>query len=384
MSELEAVVIDDAVWDELISLSGGDAAVCYQCGTCTASCPWGLVSEETVSIRTLIREAQLGIPQNIENLWLCTTCGYCEGYCPRGVDISRVILALRQIIWHRRDIPEGLPSLLWSIYWNNNPWSQPPSQRSLWAKSLDIPYYDSNRHEILLYIGCTSSYDSRDQLIAKAIVNLLRAAGVRFGILMDDEPCCGETAKSLGHQLYYEDAARKAAGIFEENNVSSMVVISPHCFDAFKNHNPYLEPELVVMHYTTFLAGLLESGKLVFSKPVELRTTYHDPCYLARHNSEFVGARTILESIPALKFVEMDRTEGQTLCCGAGGGRLWMETDPEMRFSDLQIKQAQGIGAEMLATSCPFCLTCFEDSVKSVKDVDLVVSDVAELAAMAL
>ena len=382
VSEAEYQIIDDAVWEELIELTDGAATVCYQCGTCTAICPWGLVSEETVSIRSLIREAQLGLPLNDESLWLCTTCAYCEAYCPRGVNILDVILALRQMAWHKESAPAGSPSLLWSVYWNNNPWSQPPSQRSQWAKSLELQYFDPDLHDVLLYVGCTSSYDQRDLLVAKDFVQLFKAAGVPFGILMDDEPCCGESVLSLGHRQYFDDVAQKAAAVLGEKGVSRMVVVSPHCYDAFKNHNQHLGERIEVIHYTTFLAELLKSGQLEFTDPIEGSVTYHDPCYLARHNQETDKAREVLEAIPGVELVEMQRAREETLCCGAGGGRMWMETDPGMRFSDIRIEEAEATGADFLATSCPFCLTCLEDSVKGDVECNLVVIDVAELAAL--
>ncbi|MGB3715609.1 MAG: (Fe-S)-binding protein [Candidatus Promineifilaceae bacterium] len=382
MSEIDHRIIDDAIWEELIELTGGTAASCYQCGSCTANCPWGLVSEETVSVRSMIREAQLGLPLNEANLWLCTTCAFCEAYCPRGVKISDVILGLRQIAWHDRETPPGSPSLLWSVYWNNNPWSQPPSQRSIWAKKLGLHYYDPAEHDVLLYVGCTSAYDRRAQLIAKAIVHLLRAAEVPFGVLQDDEPCCGEAVLSLGHQLYFQEVSQHAAKILDEKGVRRMVVISPHCYDAFKNQNQFMNGRIEVTHYTSFLAELIDSGQLKLSRPLDGTVTYHDPCYLARHNQELLAPRKILESIPGLNLEEMERSGENTLCCGAGGGRMWMETDPGMRFSDLRVHEAMATGANLMATACPFCLTCLEDSMKGDQRGGLIVKDVAELAAL--
>jgi Fe-S oxidoreductase len=381
VSDIKGRVIDDVIWEELIELTGGAATLCFQCGSCTARCPWGLVSEETVSVRSMIRQAQLGLPLHEANLWLCTTCASCEAYCPRGVTISDVILGLRQIAWHDRNVPSGSPSLLWSVYWNNNPWSQPPSQRSLWAKDLDLDYFDPAEHELLLYIGCTSAYDRRAQLIAKAVVRLLRAANVPFGVLNDDEPCCGEAVLSLGHKQYFREVSKHAAAALEDNGVQRMVVISPHCYDAFKNHNRFLNGKIEVIHYTTLLAGLIDSGQLVLSQPQNATVTYHDPCYLARHNQETLASRMILEAIPGLNLVEMERSGEETLCCGAGGGRMWMETDPGMRFSDLRVREALDTGADLMATACPFCLTCLEDSVKGDPTCGLAVKDVAEIAA---
>ncbi|MGB2911193.1 MAG: 4Fe-4S dicluster domain-containing protein, partial [Anaerolineales bacterium] len=191
------IILDDELWDRIIELTDGAAALCYQCGVCTASCPWGEVKKEPLSVRTFIRRAQLGLADGNESLWLCTACAQCEAYCPRGVNISDVFRSLRTIAWERRSVERGLPSMLWSLYWNGNPWSQPPSQRSLWAKNLDTPIFNPQHHEILLYIGCTSSYDHRAQKIAQSLASLLLAAGVQFGILGDEEPCCGEAVLSV-------------------------------------------------------------------------------------------------------------------------------------------------------------------------------------------
>ena len=187
----DVLLINDELWEELIDLTEGAAALCFQCGVCTATCPWGVVKQEHLTVRTLIRQAQLGIQGENGNLWLCTTCAQCEAFCPRGVNIADVIRSLRTIAWDHRNTEEGLPSLLWSIFWNNNPWSQPPSQRALWANHLNIPDFDPQEHEVLLYIGCTSSYDQRAQKIAAAITRLLSSADVKFGYLGDEEPCCG-------------------------------------------------------------------------------------------------------------------------------------------------------------------------------------------------
>lgn len=383
MPKSEQWIVDDSRWDELMELTGGAAAICYQCGSCTATCPWGLLSEETVSIRSLIRAAQLGLKAETKDLWLCTTCSQCEANCPRGVAIADVILGLRQMAWNDRQPPAGFPSLLWSIYWNNNPWTQPPSYRSSWSGDLNLPCFDASAHQILLYIGCTASYDRRAQMIARAVVSLLRAAGVSFGVLEDDEPCCGEAALSIGHKHYYQELAEQAATTFKENSVERLVTISPHCYHAFKHANPGLAGKVHVSHYTTLIARYIDEGRLVFQGQEPHCATFHDPCYLARHDGEVDSARRILRAIPGLELVEMPRSRHETLCCGAGGGRMWLETDSGMRFSDLRVREASGTGASLLATACPFCLICLEDSVKGNRLSGIRVMDVAEIAAAA-
>lgn len=389
----ETILLDDQLWEELIELTDGAAALCFQCGVCTANCPWGAVRQEPLSVRTFMRQAQLGFQNGNESLWLCTTCAQCEAYCPRGVNIPDVFRGLRTIAWKRRAVLPGLPSLMWSVYWNNNPWSQPPSQRSNWAQNLEIPLFDPQVHEILLYIGCTSSYDRRSQNIARAVVRLLRAAGVAFGYLGEDEPCCGEAALSLGHKPYFREIAGDTAQVFRERGVGKIVTVSPHCYDVFANHYHDLPDDFQPMHYTQYLAALLDEGRLApstFKQPIKhdegegLKVTFQDPCYLGRHNGEYEAPRRLLEIIPGVELVEMESHAVDGLCCGGGGGRMWLETAPGERFSDLRMGEARSTGAEILVTACPFCLVCLEDSAKLMKMVELQVLDVAEIAAMAL
>jgi Fe-S oxidoreductase len=401
------IILDDELWDRIIELTGGAAALCYQCGVCTASCPWGEVKKEPLSVRTFIRRAQLGIADGNESLWLCTACAQCEAYCPRGVNISDVFRGLRTIAWERRSVERGLPSMLWSLYWNGNPWSQPPSQRSLWAKNLGIPIFNPQRHEILLYIGCTSSYDRRAQKIAHSLASLLLAAGVKFGILGDEEPCCGEAVLSVGNKPYFKEVARETLQVFSDKGVHKLVTISPHCFDVFQNHYPRVVGEDVILpfHYTQYLAQLVEEGRLNFSaivRPDEktnpsnepiiddtgerkvIKITYQDPCFLGRRNSEYEAPRRLLEALPGVEIVEMEHSKVDGLCCGGGGGRMWLETLPGERFSDIRVVEASQTGASILATACPFCLVCLEDSAKGARMKDMQVLDVAEIAAMAL
>lgn len=380
----EVVVINDALWEKLVELTHGDVALCYQCGVCTATCPWGLVRDQIVSVRTFMRKAQLGLRDGNEGLWLCTTCAQCEAYCPRGVSITDVFRGLRYLAWEQREAPEGLPSLLWSVYWNNNPWAQPPSQRSRWAANLGIPPYDPDQHEILFYVGCTSSYDRRAQAVARSLVLLLNAAGVQYGFLGDDEPCCGEAVLNVGHKLYFQEVVQQAIGVFRNRGVARIVTISPHCYDVFRNHYPQFCEGFYPLHYTQYLAQLVEEGRIRFERPLECKVTFHDPCYLARHNSEVEAPRRILEAIPGLELAEMENVGLDTLCCGGGGGRMWMETAAGERFSDLRVQEVLATGADILATACPFCIVCLEDSLKAKKIEGVAVMDIAEIAALAL
>ena len=187
---------------------------------------------------------------------------------------------LRGLAWERREVLQGLPSVLWSVYWNENPWSQPPSYRFNWARGLDLEEYDAAEHEVLLFVGCTGSYDRRAQKVARALVHLLQAAGVRFGVLRE-EPCCGEAVLSLGHRPYFEEIAQHTAEVLAERGVRHLVTLSPHAYDTFRNRYPALDGEVRVEHYTQVLARLVRGGRLRFEGEVAWRVAFHDPCYLS-------------------------------------------------------------------------------------------------------
>lgn len=374
-------MLDDELWHELIEITDSAASACFQCGVCTATCPWNKVRDEPVSVRKMMRRAQVGLMDGDQDLWLCTGCGMCEPGCPRGVPIAEVFRGLRQVAWERRQTLAGLPSLLWSVYWNNNPWQQPPSQRGDWAAGLALDVYDPERHEILLYVGCTASYDRRAQRVARALVRLLDSAGVAFGTLGEAEPCCGESVRSLGHLPYFEEIAASNGEFFVEHGVTRLVTISPHCFDTFANHTPQPGGRLEVLHYTELLAQLLDCGRLTLKNSLQARVTFHDPCYLGRINSDYESPRKVIDAVPGLERVEMERNRQDALCCGGGGGRLWMETAAGERFSDLRVQEAEQADAEILVTACPACIACLEDSLKSLQMGQLRVLDVAELLA---
>lgn len=368
-------------WEQLVQATNGAAQACFQCGTCTATCPWGLVRDEPLNLRKVMHRAQLGLDGQRDDLWLCTTCAACEALCPRGVKVSDVVLPLRQMAWRDRDVLSGLSPILWDIQWDGNPYGQPPSQRSAWAKGLTIKRFEPT-DEALYYVGCTSSYDPRMSKVARAIAETMQTAGVGFGTLGDDEPCCGDPARGLGQLEYVELLAENNTKLFREAGVSRMVTTSPHCFDMFRNHHPEMKDTVEVLHYTQYLLELLQAGRLKLERQVPLRATFHDPCYLGRHNDEYEAPRQLLAAVPGLELVEMDESRELGLCCGGGGGRMWMETKAGERFADLRVAQAAETEADVLVTACPHCITCLEDSARGVSG-GLKVMDVAEIIRLA-
>ncbi len=376
----DVLVLDDALWERVVVATRGLAAQCFQCGVCTAICPWGQVKSEPVLIRRLVREAQMGAPGWPEAVWLCTTCGRCEALCPRGVDIPEVILALRGLAWRDREEPQGFPTLLWNVYWDGNPYGRPPSQRSDWMKGLDLPDFSGDQ-EVLLYAGCTASYDPRIQKIARAVVQVLRAAGVEFGVLKDREPCCGDAVRNAGHADYADDIAAEGSKLFRELGVRTVVTVSPHCLDQFLHHFD-MPPEFRALHYTQYLRELIASGRLRVEGELPLKVTFHDPCYLGRQNGDYDSPREVLASIPGVELLEMRHNREEALCCGGGGGRMWLETAANERFASVRVAEARETGAEIIGSACPHCVSCLEDSIPG--DASIRVADVAEILAWAL
>ncbi|MGQ9572072.1 MAG: (Fe-S)-binding protein [Dehalococcoidia bacterium] len=380
---VDSVLLQDQTWERVDKATGGAAAPCFQCGVCTAICPWGLVKGETVSIRKMVRQAQLGLPGWSDDLWLCTTCLWCESRCPHEVNITKAILGLRQLAWKEREVPQGLPTLLWDIYFDGNTWGRPPSERPLWTKGVTVKEF-SPQDEILLYVGDDAAYDRRIQKVARALVALLEAAGVTFGTLGEREPTCGDAVRSVGHEEYLAEIIDANARLFQEVGAKTVVTVSPHSYDIFANRYPNLSGDFRPLHYSQYLAELIESERLKFENELPLKVTYHDPCYLSRRNDVCDEPRQVLQSIPGLELVEMERIRDDTLCCGGGGGRMWMETAAGERFSDLRVEEAAETGAEVVVTCCPYCIACLEDSLRAVGKSKLRVMDLAEVAQLAL
>ena len=381
----QALHAGEASWQRLIDMTAGDALACYQCGSCSSICPWSIISDQLLSPRHLMRLSQLGLAQSTDSLWLCTDCRQCVAVCPREVPIPDIIRTLRSRSWEEMKVPNGLPTVLWSIFWNNNPWSQPPSLRARWADNFDVPIFDPDLHEYLLFIGCTSAYDRRLSQVARAVVKLLKEADIPFGILGEEEPCCGEAALSVGHRSFFDDLILQATQSFASINVRKIVMLSAHCYDALKNNYPQkIDSWVEIIHYTELLNDLADRGKLAFKNPLDIKITYHDPCLLARSNPLSDAPRHLLSLVLDSELMEMPRSRESTLCCGGGGGRMWLETEAGHRLSDLRVSEAVETGAEVLVTACPYCLSTLEDSVKSSPSNKLRILDIAEICLMGL
>ena len=365
-----------------IKEKGGEAfKYCYQCGLCDTVCPWNRV--RMFSIRKLIRQATFGLTE-IENeeIWRCTTCGKCPQRCPRGVGILEVGIASRRMATEFGVFPNsvrpirGIGSSLTS---EGNPLNEERAKRANWAEGLSVKPFTEGM-EILYFPCCYLSYDPRLKRVARATAEILSKAGVDFGILGTAENCCGESIRKTGDEDLFKRLAKENIKTFIDTGVKKILVSSPHCYHAFKNEYAEFKVNFEVVHISQYLFELINEGRLVLSKEYAKTIAYHDPCYLGRHNGIFDQPRESLKKIPGVELREMPDARVDSLCCGGGGGRIWMETPKNERFSDIRLGQAVDVGAEVLATACPYCITNFEDSRLSRDDSDsIAIKDITEI-----
>ncbi|MFH1807561.1 MAG: (Fe-S)-binding protein [Pseudomonadota bacterium] len=370
-----------------IRKAGGEAfKYCYQCGKCDVVCPWNRVRD--FSIRRIVREASYGLAEiELEDVWRCTTCGTCPAQCPRGVEQIEVGVAIRRVAAEYDVFPgsaRGVRSAAASLGTQGNPLNEEREQRDAWAAGLDVkPFTDDM--ELLYFVGCYYSYDPRMRKVARATVELLHKAGVSFGILGNQENCCGESIRKTGNEAVFRNLAKDNIKTFIDRGVKKILVSSPHCLHTFKNEYPEFMVHFEVVHMTELLAELLASGRLKLAGEFPRTVTYHDPCYLGRHNKVFDAPRAVLDAVPGLQRREMRDHHENSLCCGGGGGRIWMETPKQERFSNLRIAQAKQVGAEVLVTSCPYCISMFEEARLSLAEDDpLQIQDITEVLQAAL
>ncbi len=355
---------------EVIKENGGDGfKYCYQCGMCDTLCPWNRV--RGFSMRKIVRQATFGMTE-IENeeIWRCTTCGRCAKRCPRGVEIIEAGVALRRIATEYGVFPSAVKPVRTasaSLVGEGNPLSEDRSKRAAWSEGLSVKSF-AEEMEVLYFPGCYLCYDPRMKKVARATATVLKKAGVDFGILGEKENCCGESIRKTGEEELFRRLAKENIKTFIDHGVKKILVSSPHCYHTFKNEYPEFMVNFEIIHISQFLAELIEEGRLEINKEYSRRVTYHDPCYLGRHNGVYQEPRDVLKKISGLELVEMRDCLEDSLCCGGGGGRIWMETPKGERFSDLRLQQAVEVGAEVLVTSCPYCITNFEDSRLTLED----------------
>ncbi len=364
---------------EFIEATGGEQLhKCYQCGTCSALCPWGGLTG--YSNRKLMMLSQLG-GEGIENLiWECSTCGLCVERCPRGVASIEVVQAARRAFGEGGMLPPPLRTFVGSMKANGNPWSGERDERTAWAADLELPAYEGQEYS--WFPCCTLSYDPRNREVAKAQLKLLHAMGLDFGAYGNEIVCCAESLSKIGEDELVDSMRQTNRSQFVDKGARNILVSSPHCLDTFKKD--YSLATIEPTHLVELLAEKLADGTLKPSKDLgDLKVTYHDPCYLGRHNGVYDAPREALKAL-GVELVEMPRNRNLSFCCGGGGGKMWVEVEKGQRPSDHRVLEAKSTGATVMATACPYCISMFEDATKTlgVED-DIQVLDVSELVAQA-
>ncbi|MDN4592826.1 heterodisulfide reductase-related iron-sulfur binding cluster [Polycladomyces subterraneus] len=324
-----------------------------------------------------------------EELWACTTCRNCEDACPVANEhVDKIIDMRRYLVLTEGKMNAEITRTFQNIERQGNPWGLSKKERDRWREGLDVPVptvKEEKDFEYLLFVGSMGSYDNRSQKITQAVAKLLHHAGVKFAILGNKEKNSGDTARRLGNEFLFQQLATENIALFEKHNVKKIITIDPHAYNTFKNEYPDFGLQAEVYHHTQVLADLIRQGRLKPTKEVKERVTYHDSCYLGRYNGEYSAPRFILQSIPGVELVEMERNRENGMCCGAGGGMMWMEETTGVRVNVARTEQALAVNPSVIGSACPYCLTMMSDGTKAKEVEDRVKTmDVAELLALSV
>ena len=393
--------ITDLTWKQILDLYS-----CVVCGQCQELCP-ATASGKPLNPKELIQDLKKHLlevgPQLLkakkeeesagnsggelagkviteDEIWACTTCRACDNVCPVLVEhVDKIVDLRRNLIMGSKT--ETARDPLRNIRVRGHPWMGTTLAREDWTQGLNVKIMAENSNvDILYWVGCTEALEDRSIKIAQAIGKLLNQAQINFGILGEEESCCGDPARRLGNEHQFQLQAQKNIKILQNYNVKKIVTACPHCYNTIKNEYPQFGGEFEVIHHTQFIAQLLKEGKLKVSGGNGGLITYHDACYLGRYNDIYQPPRQILNNLPDTRIIEMEQNRARSFCCGGGGGRMWLEENIGKRISELRIEQAIKTKAQTVATACPYCLQMFEDAAK-VKGVEesLKVRDIAEL-----
>lgn len=402
--------INQFTWKQVL-----DMYSCTECGRCASHCPATMTGKELAPRQLLLNlrdyvydnqdmiiagapAAEDGSPAMVgenlvgdrlikdEVLWACTTCRACEEACPIMIEyVDKVVDMRRHLVQEESRFPAELTRTFKSMETTGNPWGIDANDRDAWARGLDIPLMaDKPDAEYLYYVGCAGSFDDRNKRTTQAVAKILKNAGVDFAILGKEELCNGETARRIGNEYLFQSMAEMCNEVFQGYNVKKILTNCPHCFNTLKNEFPQFGGDYDVVHATEFVRDLIAAGKVKLDgEGAERKTiTYHDSCYLGRYNEVFDAPREILQAIPGVRLKEMERSRKFGMCCGAGGGRMWMEEDADKRVNFKRVEQALETKPDAVAVACPFCMTMVDDGLKAkAPEGNVEAVDVMELVA---
>jgi Fe-S oxidoreductase len=372
-------------FDEISAIAGAESLEwCYGCGKCVPVCPVDLVGE--YGPRKLHRKVQtggdlLGSPE----LWMCTTCGNCLRVCPKEVDMIQTMPALREEAISRGTVPTELQQVFESTFKQGNALGANPRRRSAWTRNAGVPVRELPKNpapvDVLFYVEDYWSYHPRGMEAAQAFSRVMHALGIDFAILGSEEKTLGDSQRLAGERGLFESLMEDAVTTLAKYDFQRIVTPDPHGFNALVKEYPKHGHVFEAQHYTQLLAPLVD--QLEFTTPIEAKVTFHDPCYLGRHNGEYDAPRTLLRAIPGVDLIEMGRCRENGYCCGGGGGGMWldgfMSDHVSERLSERRVREAAESGADILAVCCPYEVSRFSDAVKSTGNESLRVLDIAEM-----
>ena len=400
--------IEDLTWKQLL-----DGYTCTECGRCTASCPANLTGKLLspkkiiVDIRRRVTEKGPLVLEGLapaaaasggekgplektlvhdyisaQELFACTTCMACVQECPVNIEhVDAIVEMRRNLVLMESEFPTEVQSLFRNLETNGNPWAFPASSRADWAEGLEIPTVQSNPNpEVLFWVGCAGSFDARYKKVTVAFAKLMKEAGVKFAILGVEEKCTGDSARRIGNEYLAQTLIKENVATLNNYGVKKIVTSCPHCFHTLKNEYPQFGGIYEVVHHTDFLNSLIRKGLLKPAQDVPASVTYHDSCYLGRYNDVYDAPRAVLGAVGGIELTEMEKSRSKGMCCGAGGGRMWMEEKEGKRVNIERTEQALATGAVVISTACPFCMTMMNDGVKAKDKAETVaVKDIAEI-----
>jgi Fe-S oxidoreductase len=393
--------VDRFSWKDLL-----DSFSCTECGRCQNACPAGITGKP-LNPRGIIHDIKVNLLENgsllkqgkepatalldegfcsEEAIWACTTCGACMESCPVFIEqMPKIVQMRRHLVEMEAKFPEELLNLFENMEGRSNPWGIAPSERTKWCSQMEVNHFEKGKTEYLFFVGCAGAFDSRSKQVTVALALLLDRAGVSWGILGKDERCCGDSLRRLGNEYVFDRMARENVALFKERGVKKVITQCPHCFSTLKNDYRQYGIELEVIHHSEFLRNLVEDGYLKLEGTAQElgATVFHDSCYLGRHNDVYDAPREVIELATGTAPAEMGRNRGDAFCCGAGGGRMWMEEFTGERINITRVKEALEEKPDTICVACPYCLTMYEDGLKDVKADNVRVRDVAEVLAEA-
>ncbi len=396
--------VDRYTWKDLL-----DSFSCTECGRCQLACP-ASITGKPLNPRGVIHDIKVNLLENgpslklggtplksligqngegsvcEEAIWSCTTCGACMQACPVFIEqMPKIVQLRRHLVETEATFPEELLNLFENMEGRSNPWGIAPSERTKWYSQMQVRPFEKGVTDYLFYVGCAGSFDSRNKQVTVALALLLDKAGLTWGVLGKDEKCCGDSVRRLGNEYVFDRMARENVTLFRDRGVKKVIVQCPHCFSTLKNDYRQYGIELDVIHHSELLRNLVQDGRLALNGTAgDLGVlAYHDSCYLGRHNDIYDAPRQALELATGTPPVEMGRNRENAFCCGAGGGRMWMEEHTGERINITRVKEALEQRPDTICTACPYCLTMFEDGLKDVRAETVTVRDVAEVMAEA-